>query len=181
MVAFTFRRGSSARVAWHAAAFLAALGALSRDVHATEGVPEFVGNVDPFVKAAVTRAFAIALEQLGRTRCLQVFSEFNDGTGRSLTENLEALNLTASRQLTSIRVADGAHEKTCADPGVLAFTHPGASTIYVCGHRFAALTRMNPRLAAALILHEQLHSLGLGENPPESREITGSVLRSCGN
>jgi len=180
MDAFTVRRGSSARVAWRAAALFAAFGALSWDAQASDGVPEFVGRVDPFVKAAVTRAFAIALERLGRERCLQVFSEFNDAAGRSLTKNLEALNLTASSQLTSIRVADGAHEKACADPGVLAYTHPGASTIYVCGHRFASLTRMHPRLAAALILHEQLHSLGLGENPPESQQITGSVLRSCG-
>jgi hypothetical protein len=166
-------------VAWRAAAFLAALGALSRNTQASGGAPEFVGRVDPYVKAAVTRAFALALEQLGREHCLQVFSEFQDGAGRPLTENLEALSLTATSQLISIRVADGAHEKACADPGVLAYTHPGASTIYVCGHRFALLTRMHPRLAAALILHEQLHSLGLGENPPESQQITASVLRGC--
>ena len=180
MKAFTFRRGSSARVAWRAALFLATLGPLCPDAQASESVPKFIGWVDPVVKAAVSRAFAIALERLGHEPCLQIFSEFNDGAGRPLTENLEALNLTASGQLTSIRVADGANEKTCSDPGVLAFTHPGASTIYVCGHRFATLARMNPRLAAALILHEQLHSLGLGENPPESRQITASVLRGCG-
>src|SRR5260370_36985547 len=116
MKAFTFRSGSSARVAWHAAAFLAALGALSQDVHATEAVPEFVGTVDLFVKASVTRAFTIALEQLGRTRCLQVFSEFNDGAGRSLTAYLEALNLPASSQLPSLRVGDGAPETPRATP-----------------------------------------------------------------
>jgi hypothetical protein len=170
----------SARVVRRAALFLAALGALCSDAQAAEGVPQFVGRVDPVVRAAVTRTFAIALERLGREHCQQVFSEFNDVAGRSLTENLEALNLTASSQLTSIRVADGEHERTCADPGVLAYTHSRALTIYVCGHRFAALARANPRLAAALILHEQLHCLGLGENPPESRQITASVLRSCG-
>jgi hypothetical protein len=174
------RRGCSARGARRAALFLAALGPLCPDARGAEGVPEFVGRVDPVVKAAVTRAFAIALERLGHERCLQVFSEFNDGAGRPLTENLEALNLTATSQLTSLRVADGANEKTCADPGVLAYTHPGASTISVCGHRFASLGRANPRLASALILHEQLHSLGLRENPPESQQITASVLRGCG-
>lgn len=181
MDALAVRRGCSARAAWRAALFLAVLGPCSADAPASEGVPEFVGRVDPVVKAAVTRAFASALERLGRERCLHVFSEFNDGAGRSLAENLEALNLTATGQLTSIRVADGAHEKSCAYPGVLAYTHPGASIIYVCGHRFASLARTNPRFAAALILHEQLHSLGLGENPPESQQITDSVLRGCGN
>jgi hypothetical protein len=156
------------------------LAALSPDAQATESVPEFVGRVDPVVKAGVTRAFATALERLGRERCLQVFSEFYDGAGRTLTDNLEALNLTASGQLTSIRVADGAYERTCANPGVLAYTHLRTSTIYVCGHRFASLAHTNPGFAAALILHEQLHSLGLGENPPESQQITASVLRGCG-
>lgn len=181
MDAFVVRRRCSTRAAWRAVLFLAALGPLCPDAQASESVPEFIGWVDPVVRAAVSRAFAIALERLGHEPCLQIFSEFNDGTGRPLTENLEARNLTASGQLTSIRVADGAHDSTCADPRVLAFTHPGASTISVCGHRFAALTRTNPRLAAALILHEQLHSLGLGENPPESQEITASVLRGCRN
>jgi hypothetical protein len=181
MDAWTFRRGTSARAAWRTALFLVTLGRFSSDAQAAQSVPEFVGWVDPVVRAAVTRAFAFALERLGRESCRKVFSEFYDADGRSLTENLEALNLTAGKQLTSIRVAEGAHERPCADPGVVAYTHPRAATIFVCGHRFVSLSRLDPRLAAALILHEQLHCLGLGENPPESREITASVLRCCGN
>ena len=31
------------------------------------------------------------------------------------------------------------------------------------------------------LIHEMLHSLGLGENPPSTTEINGQVLRRCGS
>jgi hypothetical protein len=31
-----------------------------------------------------------------------------------------------------------------------------------------------------MVIHEMLHSLGLGENPPSSREITKQVTARCG-
>jgi len=31
------------------------------------------------------------------------------------------------------------------------------------------------------MIHEALHTLGLGENPPTSAEITERVLARCGN
>jgi hypothetical protein len=31
-----------------------------------------------------------------------------------------------------------------------------------------------------MIIHEELHSLGLGENPPDSKEITQQVIARCG-
>jgi hypothetical protein len=34
--------------------------------------------------------------------------------------------------------------------------------------------------AAALIIHEELHSLGLAENPPSSAAITDRVISRCG-
>jgi len=35
-------------------------------------------------------------------------------------------------------------------------------------------------VAEAVIIHETLHSLGLGENPPTSDEITRRVFSRCG-
>jgi hypothetical protein len=40
--------------------------------------------------------------------------------------------------------------------------------------------RRDPGLTAALIIHEELHSLGLGENPPSSQAITAQVIARCG-
>ena len=37
----------------------------------------------------------------------------------------------------------------------------------------------NPREAEAMIIHELLHTLGLGENPPTSIEITRRVESRC--
>ncbi len=31
-----------------------------------------------------------------------------------------------------------------------------------------------------MIIHESLHSLGLGENPPRSQDITSRVTERCG-
>ena len=36
-----------------------------------------------------------------------------------------------------------------------------------------------PRHTAARFIHEMLHTLGLGENPPSPREITDRVLAAC--
>lgn len=49
--------------------------------------------------------------------------------------------------------------------------------VYVCSARVATLEV--PR-GDIVIIHEMLHSLGLGENPPTSDEITKRVVQRCG-
>jgi hypothetical protein len=44
---------------------------------------------------------------------------------------------------------------------------------------FVRTQRRNPDLAAVIIVHEALHSLGLEENPPSSGEITAAVAARC--
>jgi len=39
--------------------------------------------------------------------------------------------------------------------------------------------RHDPFLADVALIHESLHSLGLGENPPSSSEITSRVISRC--
>jgi len=52
--------------------------------------------------------------------------------------------------------------------------------IYVCGTRFT--DRFARRIAGEILLiHELLHALGLGENPPTSAHITDAVRIRCGN
>ena len=45
---------------------------------------------------------------------------------------------------------------------------------------FAAQRRHDRRQTEVILIHETLHTLGLGENPPSSREITSRVLARCG-
>ncbi len=163
------------RAAWVLAVFLVTTGSAT----AAESSAEFTGPVSPFLRAAVERALAEALARLANGRCTHLFDDYRDPAGRTLSLNLSDLRQTARTYLESVRFADGGHAKICSDSGVFAFTHPHTATIYLCGERFASLARTNPTLAAALLVHEELHSLGLGENPPLSREITTRVLAAC--
>jgi hypothetical protein len=67
----------------------------------------------------------------------------------------------------------------CKAPGVLAFTQPGSQVVYVCNRWFREAFATNPSKVEAVIIHEALHSLGLGENPPSSQEITARVMQRC--
>ncbi len=52
-----------------------------------------------------------------------------------------------------------------------------------CVSALNELKRINaqqPDYVVATLIHEILHTLGLGENPPSSREITARVLARCG-
>ena len=57
-------------------------------------------------------------------------------------------------------------------------TLPGSKVVYVCPEQFRKVSRQ-PRKAQATVIHELLHTLGLGENPPSSREITRRVIERC--
>ena len=49
----------------------------------------------------------------------------------------------------------------------------------MCDGEIAEAAGRNLGLVEAVLIHEELHSLGLGENPPTSEEITTRVLAGC--
>jgi hypothetical protein len=51
--------------------------------------------------------------------------------------------------------------------------------VLLCGLQFFQRQRENSESSAALVIHEMHHSLGLGENPPSSKEITARVMRGA--
>jgi hypothetical protein len=73
---------------------------------------------------------------------------------------------------------DGSTEPRC-HAGALAFTTPGARVVYVCGLRFWRQWTERPHYTEAAVIHEALHTLGLGEDPPSSEQITQEVLAYC--
>ena len=77
--------------------------------------------------------------------------------------------------------ADGGREVRCADPRVLAFTQPGSRAVWVCGRRFSREQSSDPEYAEVVLIHETLHTLGLGEGPPASKEISRQVAARCGS
>jgi hypothetical protein len=124
---------------------------------------------------AVRRALLSAERRLADPRCRLVFSEFR------LREVLERLGRTPAEHLGSLIFQDGTAKRACASPSILAFTSPGSPTVYVCGSQFIQAARAEPAYAEMVLIHEMLHTLGLGENPPTSGEITARVTELCGD
>jgi hypothetical protein len=120
-----------------------------------------------------------ARQRLARPECQRVFSEFKDGSGRTLQEKLDTQGQTAASYLGLILFADGARLRRCKDPNIFAMTDPGSRVVSVCGRQFAFVDGNNPTQTEAFLIHEELHSLGLGENPPSPKEITARVLALC--
>ncbi len=131
---------------------------------------------------AVKRALLAARLRIGASRCREVFSEFrSEGPDRALDEVLEGLGRTPEQHLDSLTFEDGSRRAPCASPGILAFTQVGGRTIHVCASQFRSATRSDPAYAEVILIHEMLHTLGLGENPPTSLEITARVTERCGD
>jgi hypothetical protein len=128
----------------------------------------------------VTQAVRGALRRLGDARCQAVFSDFSESSGRRLQEVLDDQGLTGQDFLGLLMFYDGAQVPQCRKPGVLAFTAPGSHVVYICTGWFRETFELNPARTETVIIHESLHSLGLGENPPSSHEITERVLARCG-
>jgi hypothetical protein len=106
-------------------------------------------------------------------------TEFTDGAGLPLEQHLQSLGLSAAEYVGVVIFLEGSSQSVCQSGRVLGGTRPGSRVVFLCGEPFARTVRSNSRLAEALIIHEMLHSLGLGENPPSSQEITSRVLKSC--
>ena len=139
-----------------------------------------VGPRSSFFQAAAESAVSLALERLSTQRCQQVFSDFRDASGRTLRAKLDEKGYSGAGFLEILRIANGERSRPCQSARVLAATAPNSHVIFLCGPQFFEAQRRDPEFSAALVIHEMLHSLGLGENPPSSSDITGQVLARCG-
>jgi hypothetical protein len=77
-----------------------------------------------------------------------------------------------------ITVLDDSRHRRC-ETGALFFTEPGSRVVRVCGNELTRMNGEHPQYVTASIIHEILHTLGLGERPPSSREITARVMIRC--
>jgi hypothetical protein len=119
-----------------------------------------------------------ARQRLEHPACRGLLSEYSDASRRTLQENLEAIGETGGNYLARILFADGSGRSRCTGYEAYAFT-TGSRVVYVWGRAFKALASRDPVKAQAIVIHEALHTLGLGENPPSSAEITARVLERC--
>jgi hypothetical protein len=132
--------------------------------------------------SAVQRALLSARRRLGDASCRRVLSDFDSAVERrSLGDVLESRGRTAEGHLDSLVFKDGSGRPRCARPEILAFTSVGSGTVFVCARSFVRVAAQDPALAEIVLIHEALHTLGLGENPPTSVEITARIQERCGD
>ena len=135
-------------------------------------------NLTVLSEATVRRAIDLALAKLARPGCPSVYEDFelpNGGTPRS---ELDRIGMGPEEWLESLVFIDGSRDPVCRIGRAVLTTTPGSRMIRVCPG-FAQFQLRDPGLSASLIIHESLHALGLGENPPSSSEITQHVERRC--
>ena len=138
--------------------------------------------LDGKARMVVKDAIEGALRRLARPTCERVFTDFVDPAGHPLSAALEVWDKTPPEALAALYFVDGDGSKQCrADVMTAAFTAPGSRVIYVCGTRFADEFARKTTGGEILLIHELLHALGLGENPPTSAQITDMVWKRCGN
>jgi hypothetical protein len=131
----------------------------------------------------VERARAGASQRLLDPECLAILDEFKDANGDTLRKKLDGLGLTATGYLQQVPFVDGSGIRSCRPEGVLMVANPGRATVYVCPagsvSRLSREAIRRPSRAEFALIHEMLHTLGLGEDPPSSEQITRRVERRC--
>jgi hypothetical protein len=127
---------------------------------------------------AVDRARTGAARRLQGSECQKVLADFRDGDGRTIQQNLEQRRMSPGDYLVSIPFLDGGRERLCRDTRNVLVTAPGMQRVMVCS-TFADFQLRKPHMAESMVIHEMLHTLGLGENPPSSAEITARVEAQC--
>ncbi len=128
-------------------------------------------------RAWVQRALESATRRLEVPECQHVFSEFSDAAGVPLSTKLQDLHVKPEEYLVQwMWFLEGSRERQCRERDIAAYTERGSRTVFVCSSRVAT----DASDGAIVVIHEMLHSLGLGENPPTPRQITKRVLVRCG-
>jgi hypothetical protein len=161
------------------------------DVHAQNltfpGNRDFILQIDagdPRVRLAVHTAITGAYRRLASPKCQQIFGDFEDRNGHALRENLQATGLTAQGYLGLLRYSRGSSDSACRRSDILAFTQPATRIVYICDRfveRFLPLSLEQREELDIALIHEVLHTLGLGENPPSPQRITEQIRRRCGS
>ena len=135
-------------------------------------------NLTPFEQTTVRRALDLARAKLLSPGCPQVYADFERPDGGTPQDELVRLGIGPEEFLETLVFTDGSREPVCRMGRAVLTTKPGTGLIFVCPG-FATFHLRQPGTSACLIIHESLHALGLGEDPPRSGEITQRVEQRC--
>jgi len=134
---------------------------------------------DPLARRAAIAALEAASTRLADPDCAKILTDFQDTRGQALSDGLSSLGVQIQDYLPMITFMDDTRHRRCAS-GVLVFTVPGSRVVRVCSDELKRIGTQQPEYVVASFIHEILHTLGLGENPPSSSQITARVLTRCG-
>src|SRR5512143_1288736 len=160
---------------------IALFGAVAMVSSAAEGASASL-KLAGWDQSAVDRARGGAVKRLARPECQRLFDDFRDARGRTLRQNLEEWTADPAEYLGLVPFIDGSSRPNCRNVNVALNATVGARRVFVCGG-FANFQLRQPGLAESMVIHEILHTLGLGESPqkgaPTSIEITQRVEARC--
>lgn len=128
---------------------------------------------------AVIAALEAASSRLADEPCKRILEDFERFTSGRLKERLSALSVSIEHYPSRLAFVDGSRHRVCRS-GFLAFTAPGSRVVGLCVGELKRTWTENREHVIAGMIHEILHTLGLGENPPSSYEITKRVMARCG-
>ncbi len=140
--------------------------------------PAVFGFADVATLFAVRSAVDGAARRLARAYCRLVFADFVDDSGVTLSTKLTTEGKSVADYLAVVRFVNDSGAPQCRT-ATLAFTQPGGRVVHICGPRFANGFHRDRTTAEIIVIHEVLHVMGLGENPPTSAAITKQVLARC--
>jgi len=137
---------------------------------------------DPDLRMKVSAALSAADTKLQNTRCSQdLFKDTKiPGTATSLADVLAQRGTDAATWLHSLTFVNGGGSGTCSTAP--AWTYVNDTTVNIC----TSFKGSGSTAGAVLLIHEELHTLGLTEKPQyptaamTSPEITEWVMSYCG-
>jgi len=157
---------------------LAAVAAFSTLVPATASAQARTDVLRVAHEQTLERARDGAVRKIEQPGCQRLLEEFKDKDGRTLGENLATWNRPAADYLRTMPFRDGSFHPFCRSGKSALVSVVGMRPVFVC-RSFRKEAERDPWTAENWIIHEMLHTLGLGENPPSSREITQRVNERC--
>jgi hypothetical protein len=146
--------------------------------------PKLVRIPDPVARRATVLALDSAVARFENAGCRTILTDFADADGRPLVDRLTSFGGDVDQYVSMLVFYDGTRSPTC-EKGAFAFTAPGSRVVMVCVDQLkqaqlGRLESVQPDYVVAAFIHEILHTLGLGENPPSSGDITRRVRARCG-
>ena len=100
-----------------------------------------------------------------------------DRAGRSRRSS-RASRFPPDEFLAILPLLDGSERPLCQAHQSHLLTTAGVPRVFVC-KSFLKAVYQERVMAEVYLIHELLHTLGLGENPPSSQQITRQVERRC--